>query len=74
MFLKSFTVDNSVLTASNSDPLTGRFHEKYSFCVEVNGCFEKFDNVSVHPFSQTNVDGVLIFIFIIKRLGLKFSS
>ena len=40
----------------------------------MNGRCGKFDDVPVHVFPQTNVGSVLVHIFIIDRLGLKFSS
>ena len=61
-------------TVCRSDFLLGDFYKKSFICVQVNGSCEKFNNVSIHAFPQTNVGGVVLFFFTSDRLGLKFPS
>ena len=44
--------------------------KKALFCSEVNGGWEKFNDISVRAFPQINVGGVLSFLFIILFLTL----
>ena len=57
-------------TVFHSDFVLGHFHEKPAFCEVMIGSSEKFDNVSVHACSKTNVGGGLLYLFIIHSLEL----